>query len=192
MKSRGTVIPSAIALSIYVALAWPTAACVASWTAPPLAPDDGLGLRSPTSPNFIVAERDRIGISPGPAYRTGGSRAALAVSPSQRIAPLFVRASSNAAMCLGWEYAKVYRLTADDGSVTYRYAVWHDPADYDNNTAAGRPSCDNLLSARALPVAERLGTGTTAAPCATAPITTRPTSPGIPSGTRPGWTGMGR
>jgi hypothetical protein len=122
MTSRGTVVPSAITLSIYVALAWPSAACVAPWTAPPLAPNDGLGLRSPSSPNLIVAETDRIGISPSPAYRRGGSWAALAVSPRQRICDLFVRADSNAAMGVGWEHAKVYRLTAGYGSVAYRYA----------------------------------------------------------------------
>jgi hypothetical protein len=114
----------------------------------------------------------------------------LAVSPSQHISGLFVRASSNAAVGLGWEQAKVYRLTADYGSVTYRYADLHDPAGYDN-TAARRPSYDNLLSARVFPVAERLGTGTTAGRCPRAPRTTQPPSPRIPSGTRRGWTGNG-
>lgn len=127
MKSRGTAVPSAMALSLYVALGWPSAGCVAWRTAPSLAPNDGMGLRSPSSPSLIIAETDRTGSSPTSAYRRGGSRAVLAVSPSQRVDDLFVRASSNAAMGFGWEQAKVYRLTARNGSVTYRYAVWHDP-----------------------------------------------------------------
>jgi hypothetical protein len=190
MKSRGTVVPSAIALSIYVALALPSASCVASRTAASLSPKDALGLRPMSSQGLVVAETDRVGIGCRPAYRRGSSWTTLAVSPSQRISDLFVRASSHAAMGLGWEHAKVYRLSADYGSVTYRYAVWHDPADYDN-TAVGRPSCDNLLSARAFPVAERLGAGTTEAPCARAPRTTQPLSPQIPSGMWRDRTGMG-
>jgi hypothetical protein len=189
MKPSVTV-SSALALSLYLALAWPSASCVASRMVPPPTPNDGRGLGAHNVPNLAVAEARPGGISPPPGYRMGGSWASLAVSPSQRISNLLVRASSNATVDLGWEHAKVYRMNSGYGSAPDTSANLPDPVS-DDSAATRRASCDNLLSARPFFVAERLGAGVAANPCPTAPRATQPPSPRIPSGTRPGWMGVG-
>jgi hypothetical protein len=188
MKRPGTIASSAMALSVYLALAWPSASCVASRMAPPPTPNDGRGFGAHNVPDLVVAEARPVGISPPSGYRMGDSWAALAVSPSQRISDLVVRASSSTTMDLGWEHAKVYRMST--GSAPDTSENLSDPV-RDDSAANRRASCDNLLAARPFLVAERVGTGVAANPCPTAPRATQPTSPRIPSGTRPGWMGVG-